>query len=71
MRDFDAKIGSDSADMETVKGQHRLSNMNENGEISSDFCTMSATNLLLEEPFFPINNVTTTMPHGDRPMQEL
>ena len=69
MGDFDAKIGSDSANMETVMGQHGLGNMNENGEIFSDFCSMSATSLSLELPFFPINNVTTS--HGDRPMQEL
>ena len=38
MGDFNAKIGSDNTGRQQSMGKHGLGEMNENGEVFSDFC---------------------------------
>ena len=38
MGDLNAKIGGDNKGYELVMGNHRLGEINENGEIFADFC---------------------------------
>ena len=51
MGDFNAKIGSDNANRETVMGKHGLGSMNENGEIVSDVCV--SNELIIGGTIFP------------------
>ena len=51
MGDFNAKIGSDNANRETVMGKYGLGSMNEKGEIFSDFCV--SNELIIGGTIFP------------------
>ena len=51
MGDFNAKIGSNNANRETVMGKYGLGSMNKNGEIFSDFCVSSK--LIIGGTIFP------------------
>ena len=51
MGDFNAKIGSDNANRETIMGKYGLGSMNENGEIFSDF--RGSNELVIGGTIFP------------------
>ena len=39
--DFNAKVGSNNTDFETIMGKHGLGEMNDNGEMFADFCSFN------------------------------
>ena len=65
--DFNAKIGNNNTDLETVMGQHGLRSMNENGEILADFCTNN--DIVIGGLSSPISHATKLL--GGHLMQEL
>lgn len=64
--DFNAKIGNNNTDLETVMGQHGLGSMNENGEILADFCT--SNDIVIGGTIFPQKLCTKLL--GDHLMRE-
>ena len=51
MGDFNAKIGNDNTGYAEVMGQHRLGDMNENGERFADWCALN--NMVIGGSVFP------------------
>ena len=49
--DFNAKIGSNNADLERVMGRHGLGEMSENGELLTEFC--GNNNMVIGGSLFP------------------
>ena len=49
--DFNAKIGSNNADLERVMGRHGLGEMSENGELFTEFC--GNNNMVIGGSLFP------------------
>ncbi|XP_062557571.1 craniofacial development protein 2-like [Armigeres subalbatus] len=56
MGNFNAKIGSDNTDYESVIGRHGLGEMSENGELLAEFC--GNNDMVIEDRSFPINQCT-------------
>lgn len=55
MGDFNAKIGSDNTGQEQSMGKHGLVEMNENGEVFSDFCAFN--NMIIGRSVYPHKRV--------------
>ena len=51
MGDMNAKVGDDNKDREKIMGTHGLGQMNENGEMFTDFCTYNE--LVIGGSIFP------------------
>ena len=65
MGDLNAKIGSDNSGRELIMGTHALGEMNENGELFSDFC--ACNDLVIGGSLFQhkdIHKVTWVSPDG-------
>ena len=65
MGDFNAKVGADNQGKEDFMGKHGAGDMNENGELFTEFCQQN--NLIIGGTLFPhktIHKTTWTSPDG-------
>ncbi|XP_065941348.1 craniofacial development protein 2-like [Magallana gigas] len=65
MGDLNAKVGEDNTNKELIMGKHSIGNINENGELFTDFCNFN--DLVIGGTIFPhkrIHKTTWSSPDG-------